>query len=50
MSWALVVIPSIPFLYQGTLSAKFNDILTVVGALEAPYWGSSPAASTWVRS
>ncbi len=35
----LVAIPSIPFLYQGTLSAKFNDILTVVGALEAPYWG-----------
>jgi nucleobase:cation symporter-1, NCS1 family len=35
----LVAIPSIPFLYQGTLSAKFNDILTIVGALEAPYWG-----------
>ena len=35
----LVAIPSIPFLYQGTLTAKFNDILTVVGALEAPYWG-----------
>ncbi len=35
----LVAIPSVPFLYQGTLSAKFNDILTVVGALEAPYWG-----------
>ena len=35
----LVAIPSIPFLYQGTLAAKFNDILSVVGALEAPYWG-----------
>lgn len=35
----LVAIPSIPFLYQGSLAAKFNDILTVVGALEAPYWG-----------
>lgn len=36
---AIIALPSIPFLYQGTLNAKFNDILTVVGALLAPYWG-----------
>lgn len=36
---AIIALPSIPFLYQGTLNSKFNEILTVVGALLAPYWG-----------
>lgn len=36
---ALVVIPSILFIYVGTLQSNFSTILTVVGALIAPYWG-----------
>lgn len=39
---ALVVVvglPSIVFIYEGSLQNNFNDILTGVGALIAPYWG-----------
>jgi len=35
----LVALPSIFFIYEGTLQNNFSTILTVVGALIAPYWG-----------
>ena len=35
----LVALPSIVFIYEGTLQNNFNTILTVVGAFIAPYWG-----------
>lgn len=35
----LVAAPSIIFIYQGDLKDNFNTILTVAGALIAPYWG-----------
>lgn len=34
-----VALPSIVFIYVGSLQANFNNILTGVGALIAPYWG-----------
>jgi NCS1 family nucleobase:cation symporter-1 len=34
-----VALPSIVFIYEGTLQDNFNNILTGVGALIAPYWG-----------
>jgi NCS1 family nucleobase:cation symporter-1 len=36
---AVVALPSIVFIYEGTLQNNFNTILTVVGAFIAPYWG-----------
>ncbi len=36
---ALVALPSIIFIYQGTLQNNFSTILTVVGAVISPYWG-----------
>ena len=36
---ALVALPPVFFIYVGTLQSNFNTILTVVGALIAPYWG-----------
>ncbi|MGA9860336.1 MAG: cytosine permease [Solirubrobacteraceae bacterium] len=39
---ALVIavgLPSIVFIYVGSLQSNFNNILTGVGALIAPYWG-----------
>ncbi len=35
----LVGLPSIVFIYAGSLQNNFNNILTGVGALIAPYWG-----------
>jgi NCS1 family nucleobase:cation symporter-1 len=35
----LVALPSIIFIYQGTLQNNFSTILTVVGAVISPYWG-----------
>jgi len=35
----LVALPSILFIYLGTLQNNFSTILTVVGAFIAPYWG-----------
>jgi NCS1 family nucleobase:cation symporter-1 len=35
----LVALPSIVFIYQGTLQNNFSTILTVVGAVISPYWG-----------
>lgn len=35
----VLVLPVIPFLYAGTLTSKFNEILTTTGAFLAPYWG-----------
>jgi nucleobase:cation symporter-1, NCS1 family len=34
-----VALPSTVFIYLGSLQSNFNDILTGVGALIAPYWG-----------
>ncbi|HVV89699.1 MAG TPA: cytosine permease [Solirubrobacterales bacterium] len=34
-----VALPSIVFVYVGSLQDNFNNILTGVGALIAPYWG-----------
>jgi len=34
-----VALPSIVFIYVGSLQDNFNNILTGVGALIAPYWG-----------
>lgn len=36
---AAVALPSIVFIYEGTLQNNFNTILTIVGAFIAPYWG-----------
>ncbi len=46
---AIIAIPSLPFLYVGTLNTKFNDLLTVVGALLAPYWGIALADYFLIR-
>lgn len=46
---AIIAMPSLPFLYVGTLNTKFNDLLTVVGALLAPYWGVALADYFLVR-
>ncbi|HLI44651.1 MAG TPA: cytosine permease, partial [Acidimicrobiales bacterium] len=35
----VVALPSIIFIYEGTLQNNFNTILTIVGAFIAPYWG-----------
>ncbi len=35
----IIALPSIPFIYVGTLNSQFNNLLTVVGAFLAPYWG-----------
>jgi nucleobase:cation symporter-1, NCS1 family len=34
-----VALPSIVFIYAGSLTENFNNILTAAGALIAPYWG-----------
>lgn len=34
-----VALPSVVFIYVGSLQDNFNNILTGVGALIAPYWG-----------
>jgi NCS1 family nucleobase:cation symporter-1 len=45
----LIPLPVIPFLYAGTLTEKFNEILTTTGAFLAPYWGIAMADYFLVR-
>jgi nucleobase:cation symporter-1, NCS1 family len=35
----IVALPSIAFIYQGTLNSKFSILLTIAGGFIAPYWG-----------
>jgi NCS1 family nucleobase:cation symporter-1 len=39
----IIVLPVLPFLYTGSLTSKFNEILTTTGAFLAPYWGIAMA-------
>jgi NCS1 family nucleobase:cation symporter-1 len=49
--WLAVIIalPVIPFLYAGSLTSKFNEILTTTGAFLAPYWGIALADYFLIR-
>ena len=49
--WLAIVIalPVVPFLYTGSLTSKFNEILTTTGAFLAPYWGIAMADYFLIR-